>query len=209
MVSGLDIGQGQDGIRLPADIGDDHSTAIQLRQVVEQIRSGIHRQIQLFALTNRIDLGLGQTAHTLDAHVHRSHIGRDGIQVQVEGDALTGHQVQLVVGTVIPIVGNAEPSETIKAVSCPKAPELKAKAERKKVTLTWTESKGATHYVIYRVEDGENIKVTTLNAGDSELTYTLSNLKNGTYTYKVRAIRKADDIKGYGSYSAAVKVTVK
>ena len=103
----------------------------------------------------------------------------------------------------------SEPSDIIKVVSSPKAPELTATAGYKKVTLKWSESKGATHYVIYRIEDGKNVKLVTQSVGDSTLSYTVSNLKSGSYTFKVRAIRKADDIKGYGNYSQAVSVKVK
>ena len=103
----------------------------------------------------------------------------------------------------------SEASEIIKVVSSPKAPILEAAVVKKDVSLQWSESKGATHYVIYRVDDGKNVQLAIQSADDSELTYTVRDLKKGTYTFKVRAIRKADDIKGYGSYSQAVKVTVK
>lgn len=103
----------------------------------------------------------------------------------------------------------SEASDIIKVVSSPKAPELEAVVVKKNVSLQWSESNGATHYVIYQVVDGKNVKLATQSAGDSELTYTVRDLKKGTYTFKVRAIRKADDIKGYGSYSEAVKATVK
>ena len=100
-------------------------------------------------------------------------------------------------------------SDIIKVVSSPNAPELKATAGYKKVTLKWSESKGATHYVIYRIDAGKNVKIATLSAGDSDLSYVVSDLKSSSYTFKVRAIRKADNIKGYGSYSESVTVKIK
>ena len=97
-------------------------------------------------------------------------------------------------------------TEVLEVVSAPKAPVLKVMSGYKKAVLTWTESKGATHYVIYQVIDGKNTKLATLSA-DNECEYTVSNLK-GTYTFKVRAVRKADSIKGYGTYSKEVSVKV-
>jgi hypothetical protein len=99
-------------------------------------------------------------------------------------------------------------SEILGVVSSPKAPTLKAEAGYKKAKLTWSASKGATHYIVYQIVDGKNNKLATLSAVDSECKYTVNNLKNGTYSFKVRAIRKADSIKGYGSYSAEVKVKI-
>ncbi len=102
----------------------------------------------------------------------------------------------------------SEASEILEVVSAPKAPTLKAMSGYKKAVLTWSESKGATHYVIYQIKDGVSYKVDTVSAAGNECKYTVSNLKSGTYTFKVRAIRKADSIKGYGSYSLEVKVKV-
>ena len=103
----------------------------------------------------------------------------------------------------------SEASDIIKVVSCPKAPGLEVAAVKKTVTLKWSASSGATHYVIYRVDDGKNVKLATQSADDTDFIYTLTDMKKGTYTFKVRAIRKANDIKGYGSYSEAVSVKVK
>lgn len=100
-------------------------------------------------------------------------------------------------------------SDIIKVVSSPKAPTLKATAGYKKITLNWSESKGATHYVIYSVENGENVKVATLAADNCDFEYIVSSLKSGNYAFRIRAIRKADNIKGYGSYSGTVTVKVK
>ncbi len=102
-----------------------------------------------------------------------------------------------------------EMSDTFTAVSGPKAPVLKAKAGSKKVTLTWNKVSGATHYVIYEIRGSEKIKVATENLDGTNYKYTVKNLKAGTYTYKIRAIRKVGSLKGYGSYSEAVTVTVK
>lgn len=99
-------------------------------------------------------------------------------------------------------------SEILEVVSAPKAPTLKVMSGYKKAELTWSESKGATHYVIYQVKDGKSYNLATVSADDNECSYTVSNLKSGSYTFKVRAIRKADSIKGYGSYSKEVNVKV-
>ena len=102
----------------------------------------------------------------------------------------------------------SDSSKILEVVSSPKAPTLKASAGYKKANLTWSESKGATHYVIYQVKDGVSYKIATVSAADNECKYTIENLKSGTYTFKVRAIRKADSIKGFGSFSAEVKVKI-
>lgn len=102
----------------------------------------------------------------------------------------------------------SDSSKILEVVSSPKAPTLKASAGYKKANLTWSESKGATHYVIYQVKDGVSYKIATVSAADNECKYTVENLKSGTYTFKVRAIRKADSIKGFGSFSAEVKVKI-
>jgi hypothetical protein len=98
-------------------------------------------------------------------------------------------------------------TDVLEAVSAPKAPSLKVMKGYKKAVLTWTESKGATHYVIYQVIDGKNTKLATLTAADNECEYTVSNIK-GNCIFKVRAVRKADSIKGYGTYSKEVNVKV-
>ena len=99
-------------------------------------------------------------------------------------------------------------SEILGVVSSPKAPTLEVASGYKKAVLTWSQSKGATHYVIYQVKDGASQKIDTVSAAGNECEYTVNNLKSGTYTFKVRAVRKADSIKGYGSYSAEVKVKI-
>ena len=103
----------------------------------------------------------------------------------------------------------SSPSEIIKVVSSPKAPTLKATAGYKKATLTWNKVTGATHYVIYEVVDGNNVKVVTLASDNCDFEYVVSSLKSGNHIFKIRAIRKADNIKGYGSYSEEVNVKVK
>jgi uncharacterized protein YjdB len=102
----------------------------------------------------------------------------------------------------------SEASEILSVVSCPEAPTLKVSSGYKKAVLSWSESKGATHYVIYQVKDGKNVNIATVSSSDNECKYTVSNLKSGTYTFKVRAVRKADTLKGYGNYSTEVKVKV-
>ena len=99
-------------------------------------------------------------------------------------------------------------SDILTVVSSPKAPELTVKSGYKKAVLSWNEVKGATHYVVYQVVDGKNVKLATISADGSGCEYTVSNLKNGNYVFKVRSVRKADSIKGYGSYSKEVKFKV-
>lgn len=98
--------------------------------------------------------------------------------------------------------------EMLEVVSAPKAPTVKVMSGYKKAVLTWSESKGATHYVIYQVKDGKSYNIATVSAAGNECKHTVSNLKSGSYTFKVRAVRKADSIKGYGSYSNEVNVKV-
>lgn len=102
-----------------------------------------------------------------------------------------------------------ELSDAFTALSGPKAPKLKAKAGNKKVTLTWDMVSGATHYVIYEIKDGKKVKIFTDETDCTNYTYTVKNLKAGTYVYKIRAIKKSGALTGYGSYSKAVTVSVK
>ena len=100
-------------------------------------------------------------------------------------------------------------SDVFSAVTGPKTPDLVIEAGDEKAVLSWNKASGATHYLIYRIDGEDKIKVATVNAEDGICSYTEENLEAGTYTYKIRAIRKSGDTKGYGSYSKAVSVTIK
>ncbi len=112
------------------------------------------------------------------------------------------------IGEVLSKSYYAENSDVFTAVSGPKAPTLTAKAGEKQVTLRWNKVSGATHYVIYEIKDGGKVKLVTENADNTDFTYTVPELTSGTYTYKIRAIKKVGSLKGYGSYSKAVTVKV-
>ena len=104
---------------------------------------------------------------------------------------------------------NGSMSDIFTAVSGPKAPVLRAKAGTKKVTLDWDMVSGASEYVVFQIKNGEKIKLDTQDAEITNYNYTVKNLKAGTYTFAVRAVKKVGNQKGYGSYSKQVKVTVK
>ena len=112
------------------------------------------------------------------------------------------------IGEVLSKSYYAENSDVFTAVSGPKAPTLTAKAGEKQVTLSWNKVSGATHYVIYEIKDGGKVKLVTENADNTDFTYTVPELTSGTYTYRIRAIKKVGSLKGYGSYSKAVTVKV-
>jgi hypothetical protein len=100
-------------------------------------------------------------------------------------------------------------SDISDAVTGPKAPALKVQAGDEEALLSWDKISGATHYVIYKIDGSDKTKIATINADDECYTYSHKELETGTYTYKIRAIRQSDGIKGYGSYSKAVSVKIK
>lgn len=102
-----------------------------------------------------------------------------------------------------------EMSDEFTVVAGPKAPELEAIALKKKVILSWSIIPEATHYVIYSVKDGKTVKLATEDADSTDYAFTDKNLKTGSYSYKIRAVRKLDGVTGYSDYSDIVTVTVK
>lgn len=98
------------------------------------------------------------------------------------------------------------------AKAVPAKTTLKAKAsDAKNVKLTWSKVKGASGYEIYRSnsKDGKYSKVKTISKG-STTSYKNGKLKKSTtYYYKIRAYRKVNGKKVYGSYSSVVSVKTK
>lgn len=98
------------------------------------------------------------------------------------------------------------------AKAVPAKTTLKAKASNaKNVKLTWSKVKGANGYEIYRSnsKDGKYQKVNTISKGGTT-SYKDGKLKKSTtYYYKIRAYRKVDRKKVYGSYSSVVSVKTK
>lgn len=98
------------------------------------------------------------------------------------------------------------------AKAVPAKTTLKAKAsDAKNVKLTWSKIKGASGYEIYRSnsKDGKYSKVKTISKG-STTSYKNGKLKKSTtYYYKIRAYRKVNGKKVYGSYSSVVSVKTK
>ena len=98
------------------------------------------------------------------------------------------------------------------AKAVPAKTTLKAKAsDAKNVKLTWSKVKGASGYEIYRSnsKDGKYSKVKTISKG-STTSYKNGKLeKSTTYYYKIRAYRKVNGKKVYGSYSSVVSVKTK
>lgn len=98
------------------------------------------------------------------------------------------------------------------AKAVPAKTTLKAKASNaKNVKLIWSKVKGANGYEIYRSnrKDGKYQKVKTISKGGTT-SYKDGKLKKSTtYYYKIRAYRKVDRKKVYGSYSSVVSVKTK
>lgn len=123
-----------------------------------------------------------------------------------------GDTAKVKVRAVVKIASKAycgEFSDTLNTVSGPKAPELSVKASGQKAIISWNKVSGATLYVIYKIENGSKVKIATIESEDKIYTFIDEDLSDGTHTYRIRAIRKVGDIKGYGSYSKAVSVTIK
>ncbi|MBE5942478.1 MAG: hypothetical protein E7264_08080 [Lachnospiraceae bacterium] len=91
-----------------------------------------------------------------------------------------------------------------------KIKNFKAKGAKKKVTLTWKKSSGASGYeVCYgKSSNGSFKKLTTVKSG-SKTKVTAKIKKKGTYYVKMRPYVKKGGKTLYGSYTSAKKVTVK
>ena len=82
-------------------------------------------------------------------------------------------------------------------------PKLKAKAGKKKITLTWSKVKGAAGYTVYRAtkKKGKYKKIKTL-AGPAKVKFINKKLKKKKkYFYKVRPYKKIEGKTKYGTYS--------
>jgi fibronectin type 3 domain-containing protein len=99
-----------------------------------------------------------------------------------------------------------------KAVTKPaKVKELKLTTKSSAVTLSWKKVSRVTGYQIYRLnkKTGEYEKLTTVKSANT-CTYKNTKLTKGnSYTYKVRAYKTYNGKNYYGSFSTAVKITVK
>lgn len=97
-------------------------------------------------------------------------------------------------------------SDEFTVLAGPAKPTLKATAGSKQIKLSWNKVSGATNYVLYQYIDGNLTKIAVLDA--KNISYTVKKLKTGkSYSFKIRAVKKADNLTGYGSYSE--KVTAK
>lgn len=100
---------------------------------------------------------------------------------------------------------------SIKSVYVLKAPvSVKAKASKKTVTVSFKKGTKASGYTIYRAakKNGKYKKVATLKSAKT-VKKRFTNMKKGTYYYKVKAYRKVSGKAVYTGYSSAVKVKVK
>jgi hypothetical protein len=92
-----------------------------------------------------------------------------------------------------------------------KVKELKLTTKSSAVTLSWKKVSRATGYQIYRLnkKTGKYEKLTTVKSANT-CTYKNTKLTKGSsYTYKVRAYKTYNGKNYYGSFSTAVKITVK
>lgn len=138
-----------------------------------------------------------------------------GTSSWTDGSVKTGKTYYYKIKTVVKTQNGEQTSgfsnvKSAKAV--PAKTTLKAKAsDAKNVKLTWSKVKGASGYEIYRSnsKDGKYSKVKTISKG-STTSYKNGKLKKSTtYYYKIRAYRKVNGKKVYGSYSSVVSVKTK
>jgi hypothetical protein len=101
------------------------------------------------------------------------------------------------------------PSDIFAAVTGPKAPTLKVSVWGDKATFKWSEVEGATHYVLYRVQGDKLKKIETEAAEDTDFKLSIDDMDKGSYTYKIRPIRKVGNVKGYGAFSKTASFIVK
>ena len=109
--------------------------------------------------------------------------------------------------------GNYTGTKTVKFKIVPGKVSIKGAKNSGKsaVTVSWKKVSGATGYEIYRStrKSSGYKKVKTISKG-STLSYKNTKLKKGkTYYYKVRAYKKVNGKKVYGSYSSVKSVKVR
>lgn len=138
-----------------------------------------------------------------------------GTSSWTDGSVKTGKTYYYKIKTVVKTQNGEQTSgfSNVKyAKAVPVKTTLKAKAsDAKNVKLTWSKVKGASGYEIYRSnsKDGKYSKVKTISKG-STTSYKNGKLKKSTtYYYKIRAYRKVNGKKVYGSYSSVVSVKTK
>lgn len=100
-------------------------------------------------------------------------------------------------------------SSVCTTVAGPAKPVAQAESTKKsQVKITWNEVSGATHYYVYRLENGKYKKIKTLTSETTS--YTDKKLTSGKeYSYKVKAVTKKNGVTANGTASGAIKVTVK
>ncbi|MDE6433747.1 MAG: Ig-like domain-containing protein [Lachnospiraceae bacterium] len=89
-----------------------------------------------------------------------------------------------------------------------KLKNVKVKASKGKVTVSWKKNSAANGYEVYYStnEDSGYKKLATVKGSKAKVT---KKLKSGTYYVKMRAYRSSGKKKLYGSYTVVKKVTVK
>ena len=103
-------------------------------------------------------------------------------------------------------------SKTAGAKPALKAPaKVRAKAGKKKITVQWKKTDGATGYKVYRAtkKNGKYKAVKTIKKQRTVKYVDKKVKKNKRYYYKVRAYKNVDGKKVYSKYSKVVKVRVK
>lgn len=102
-------------------------------------------------------------------------------------------------------------SNTVKAVTNPKAPKIKLKAGKGQVKVSWKKISGANGYEVYRsTKKSKGYKKVATIKKASTVKYTNKKLKkNKKYYFKVRAYKIVNKKKLYSSYSSPKQVKVK
>ena len=92
----------------------------------------------------------------------------------------------------------------------PQKVKLSAKTSNNTVTITLDKSEGAVGYCIYmsNSKDGDYKCIKTIKA-ENQLKYTIKNISDGNYYYKVRAYRNMNGKKIWGAYSSIVMCKIR
>lgn len=89
-------------------------------------------------------------------------------------------------------------------------PSITLSSKKNAVTVKWKKVKDASSYYIYRSASKNGTYKKIASVSSSKTSYTNKKLKKGkTYYYKVRAIKKANNITAYSSYSKIKQIKVK
>lgn len=157
-------------------------------------------------LTTQLMSGKGTKSLDLDKLLSAGNTYYVGVKGTVNGFNAESYMFKLVKAT-----SKSDSDDSDVTVEIPKVPSVVITPAKKKVTLKWKKSKGASGYQIYRsTKKKSGYKCVKKITKGSTVFYTDKKVKSGkTYYYKIRAYKKVGGTTKYGGWSPVKKVKVK